>query len=89
MTKTKRATIVQRAFIDNYNDDYTLTIIDEREHSSTFIIVNEGEIIVEFSVSNTSLFDAKSHGNLLSYKGELRMWYTFLKQIDDDLSTEI
>ena len=90
MTQTKRAMIVEKAFMDYYNDvDYKLLLIHEGNHSSTFAIVDIAEIIIEFSVSNTSIFDAKSHSGLLSCKSELRTWYSFLKQVEEDLEREI
>ena len=89
MTQIKRATIVQNAFKDYYNVDYKLLIIHEGEHCSTFAIVDISEIIIEFSVSNTSIFDAKSHSGLLSCKSELRTWYNFLKQVEAELEREL
>lgn len=86
--------VVETAFKRNYTStvvdespEYTLVKIGNTLNSISYIIINNDDksVLVEFIVSSTSIFDAKSHGNLLSSKYELYNWYNFFKDVNSAL----
>lgn len=87
--------IIEKAFKHNYmtavvdeSPEYTLVKIGNTSNSISYIIINNDDksVLVEFIVSSTNIFDARSHGNLLSSKYELYNWYNFFKEVNSTLS---
>lgn len=90
MNKELIKKIVVDAFEHNYiggreeeRDEYKLTLIGETTNSISCIIVCDESIIVEFLVSECGIFNARSHGDLLSLRYEISNWYNFLKEVDN------
>lgn len=81
-----RENLIEKVFKETYDqNEYKIIKTDSRIHSSTYIILNDGNVIIEFAVSDTNIFYAVSNGNLLSLQFEIRNWYTFIKSVEEGL----
>lgn len=90
MNKELIKKIVADAFERNYiggreeeRDEYKLIFIGEATNSISCIIICDENVIVEFIVSENGIFNARSHGSLLSLRYEISNWYGFLKEVDN------
>lgn len=76
---------VIKAFNNSYTDldTYKLVVVCSRENYSTYILIDTTEIILEFTVNDNRVIDARSHGGLLSSKLEIKQWYLFIKLFEE------
>ena len=80
--------VVENAFKEYYDKkEYSLCNIGLSQNSISYIIIDNDDrsVLVEFYVSDTRIFEARSHGNLLALKHEITKWYSFFTEVNKNL----
>lgn len=80
--------VVENAFKNYYDKkEYSLCNIGLSTNSISYIIIDNDDrsVLVEFYVSDTRIFEARSHCNLLALRYEITTWYSFLTEVNKNL----
>ena len=89
MEKEKIRQIVIETFNEYYDEDYKLLEITNNSTQINYAILSKGDgIIVDFWVSNYSIFEAKSSQNLLNSIYKVKTWLAFITTTEERLRQE-